>query len=106
MSIDAVTTSQLSRALALPALADPGLVYRRDAIDRPHVGEPHQVDIWRATRAAMAGTCARPSAPPNGGAARSTTHADLQALVAIVVGAALPGRRWRTQPASHPYTID
>ena len=24
----------------------PGLVYRRDAIDRIHVGAPHQVDLW------------------------------------------------------------
>jgi phenylalanyl-tRNA synthetase alpha chain len=28
----------------------PGLVYRRDAIDRLHVGEPHQVDLWRIAR--------------------------------------------------------
>jgi hypothetical protein len=25
----------------------PGLVYRRDAVDRNHVGEPHQVGLWR-----------------------------------------------------------
>jgi phenylalanyl-tRNA synthetase alpha chain len=25
----------------------PGLVYRRDAVDGRHVGEPHQVDLWR-----------------------------------------------------------
>ncbi|MDA3625514.1 hypothetical protein OU415_08700 [Saccharopolyspora sp. WRP15-2] len=25
----------------------PGLVYRRDVVDRSHVGEPHQVDLWR-----------------------------------------------------------
>ena len=25
----------------------PGLVYRRDAIDRTHVGAFHQVDLWR-----------------------------------------------------------
>ena len=24
----------------------PGLVYRRDVIDRTHVGEPHQMDVW------------------------------------------------------------
>jgi phenylalanyl-tRNA synthetase alpha chain len=24
----------------------PGIVYRRDVIDRCHVGEPHQMDIW------------------------------------------------------------
>ena len=27
-------------------LVCPGLVYRRDAMDRLHVGEPHQVDLW------------------------------------------------------------
>ena len=28
-------------------LALPGLCYRRDSIDRLHVGTPHQVDLWR-----------------------------------------------------------
>ena len=40
---------------SLAAVADPydrlhvlpGLVYRRDAVDRTHVGTPHQVDLWR-----------------------------------------------------------
>src|SRR5512138_1126066 len=31
-------------------LACPGIVYRRDAIDRLHTGEPHQVDLWRIRR--------------------------------------------------------
>jgi phenylalanyl-tRNA synthetase alpha chain len=31
-------------------LAVPGLVYRRDCIDRHHVGEPHQLDLWRIRR--------------------------------------------------------
>jgi phenylalanyl-tRNA synthetase alpha chain len=31
-------------------LACPGRVYRRDAIDRLHTGEPHQVDLWRIRR--------------------------------------------------------
>jgi phenylalanyl-tRNA synthetase alpha chain len=26
----------------------PGLAYRRDVVDRLHVGEPHQVDLWIA----------------------------------------------------------
>jgi phenylalanyl-tRNA synthetase alpha chain len=65
----------------------PGLVYRRDAIDRLHVGEPHQLDLWRVT--------ARPMAPP-----------DLEAMIAAVVEALLPGGRWRALPASHPYTQD
>ena len=65
----------------------PGLVYRRDAIDRLHVGEPHQLDLWRITE-------------------RPMTAVDLEAMVAAVVDALLPGARWRALPASHPYTED
>ena len=78
------------RALA-PAAPDdvlvcaPGLVYRRDAIDRLHVGEPHQLDLWRVTQ-------------------RPMTRNDLEAMIAAVVEALLPGSRWRALPASHPYT--
>ena len=63
----------------------PGLVYRRDAIDRLHVGEPHQLDLWRVTE-------------------RPMTRPDLEAMIAAVVEALLPGARWRALPASHPYT--
>ena len=31
----------------------PGLVYRRDVVDRLHVGEPHQVDLWIARQARL-----------------------------------------------------
>ena len=31
-------------------VACPGLVYRRDVVDRLHVGEPHQLDLWRIRR--------------------------------------------------------
>jgi phenylalanyl-tRNA synthetase alpha chain len=70
-------------------LSCPGLVYRRDAIDRHHVGEPHQVDLWRI----------RVGGPALG-------LADLHAMIGLVVEAALPGRRWRAVPSSHPYTTD
>ncbi|WP_280268740.1 hypothetical protein [Nocardia wallacei] len=64
----------------------PGLVYRRDAVDRIHVGEPQQVDLWRLrTESACGG-------------------ADLRAMVAHLVEAVLPGARWRMVPARHPYT--
>ena len=65
----------------------PGLVYRRDAIDRLHVGEPHQLDLWRIS-------------------ARRMATADLDAMVAAVVEALLPAAAWRAVPASHPYTLD
>jgi phenylalanyl-tRNA synthetase alpha chain len=80
------------RALSRSAPEDvlvcaPGLVYRRDAIDRLHVGEPHQLDLWRII-------------------ARAMTPLDLEAMIAAVVEALLPGARWRTLAASHPYTRD
>jgi phenylalanyl-tRNA synthetase alpha chain len=68
----------------------PGLVYRRDCIDRHHVGEPHQIDLWRIRRGDGAG-CA-------------LGDDDLRAMIAHVAAAALPGWRWRAVAASHPYT--
>jgi phenylalanyl-tRNA synthetase alpha chain len=67
-------------------LVCPGLVYRRDAIDRLHVGEPHQVDLWR-----VGPVCGL---------------RDLHDMIAAVVGAALPGWTHRTTATSHPYTED
>jgi phenylalanyl-tRNA synthetase alpha chain len=68
-------------------LSVPGLCYRRDVVDRHHVGEPHQHDLWRLRR----------SGPP-------LTEADLEAYLRTGVAAVLPGRRIRTTPAEHPYT--
>jgi phenylalanyl-tRNA synthetase alpha chain len=68
-------------------LVCPGLVYRRDCIDRHHVGEPHQVDVWRIRR---------------GDAALGDE--DLRAMIDLVAGAALPGWSWRATPTVHPYT--
>jgi len=68
-------------------IVGPGLVYRRDCIDRHHVGEPHQVDLWRVRR---------------GGAALGDE--DLRATIGLVAQAALPGWQWRATPAVHPYT--
>ena len=67
-------------------IAIPGLVYRRDVVDRNHVGEPHQLDLWRL---------------------RSTRHTgsqDLMKMISTLVDAVLPGARWRTTPTVHPYT--
>jgi phenylalanyl-tRNA synthetase alpha chain len=69
-------------------LSVPGICYRRDVIDRRHVGEPHQLDLWLIRR----------SGP-------RLTEDDLEAMVAAVVTALLPGRRWRTVPNVHPYTV-
>ncbi|HEX2376330.1 MAG TPA: hypothetical protein VHI30_02140 [Gaiellales bacterium] len=80
------------RALAPPdgpgdlVAACPGLVYRRDVVDRLHVGEPHQLDLWRVRRGSR------------------LTPADLDGMIGLVVAAVLPGARHRVLPASHPYT--
>lgn len=67
-------------------LACPGLVYRRDVIDRLHTGEPHQIDLWRVRSGAPLGA------------------RDLEAMIALVVSTLLPGAEHRTLPATHPYT--
>jgi phenylalanyl-tRNA synthetase alpha chain len=68
-------------------LACPGLVYRRDEIDRLHTGEPHQVDLWRIVDGRI-GT------------------AELREMVETVLDAVLPGRAYRLNAAEHPYTTD
>ncbi len=63
----------------------PGVCYRRDVIDRLHVGTPHQLDLWRI----------------------STTRlgpADLLQMVARLVDAVLPGAEYQVTEAHHPYT--
>jgi phenylalanyl-tRNA synthetase alpha chain len=67
-------------------VACPGIVYRRDVIDRLHVGEPHQLDVWRTTRATV-------------------TQADLEGMVAVACAALAPGLPVRTVPTRHPYTL-
>jgi phenylalanyl-tRNA synthetase alpha chain len=67
-------------------VACPGVVYRRDVIDRLHVGEPHQLDLWRATRAPM-------------------TEGELAHMVELVCAALVPGLAVRTTPTYHPYTL-
>lgn len=82
---------QLLRALHADQSMDelwavPGLVYRRDCIDRTHVGTPHQVDLWRVS-------------------SRGQLDAgNLQEMVGSLVQAVLPGAPWRAVPADHPYT--
>lgn len=66
----------------------PGIVHRRDAIDRTHVGAPHQVDVWRV--------CAPGRLDEN----------ELLELVGALVDAVLPGARWRVMLAEHPYTVE
>lgn len=75
-----------ARARQDEVLVLPGVVHRRDAIDRTHVGTPHQVDVWRVSSTA-----------------RQTVD-ELLELVDRLVAAVVPGSRWREVPAEHPYT--
>ena len=89
------TSASIPRALRMIApavyedvlLVCPGLTYRRDAIDRLHVGEPHQLDLWRIRRGQL-------------------LREDLERMIEIVAAAMLPGVPLRLDPASHPYTLD
>jgi phenylalanyl-tRNA synthetase alpha chain len=81
-------------------LSVPGICYRRDTIGPDHVGEPHQMDLWRI----------RVGGPP-------LVDDDLVAMIGLVVGATLGyagatlggatvgGAAWRTPPNVHPYTL-
>lgn len=65
----------------------PGICFRRDVIDRKHVGEPHQMDIWRIKK----------------GKPR-VTRQDLLELVKKIVNLIMPGAKFRANEVSHPYT--
>jgi phenylalanyl-tRNA synthetase alpha chain len=89
----AQTSAMIPRALPVIAaagysdvlIACPGLAYRRDSIDRLHVGEPHQLDLWRIRRDSMC-------------------RDDLTAMAQSVVSAMLPGAEMKINETSHPYT--
>jgi phenylalanyl-tRNA synthetase alpha chain len=67
-------------------IACPGIVYRRDSIDRLHSGEPHQLDLWRIRRGPALGM------------------EDLRAMIQTVVSTVVPGAEHRTLATEHPYT--
>ncbi len=67
-------------------LACPGLVWRRDCIDRLHTGAPHQLDLWRIAR-------------------RPLGERALLEMIELVVHTLLPGREYRLTETSHPYTL-
>lgn len=85
------TTAAIPELLAETAsdrfLVCPGLVYRRDVVDRLHVGEPHQVDLWIARRGRL-------------------RRADLMRMIDVVVTALLPGHAYRCNETWHPYTVN
>lgn len=67
----------------------PGLCYRRDVVDKKHVGEPHQMDIWRIKK----------------GVPRLEREALID-LIESVLDATIPGAKYRANEVTHPYTIN
>lgn len=65
----------------------PGICFRRDVLDRKHVGEPHQLDIWRIKK---------------GNPRFSRT--ELVDLIEQVLQVAAPGLVYRANEVQHPYT--
>lgn len=79
------------RDLALSPTEDvllvcPGLVYRRDAIDRLHTATPHQLDLWRVRKG------------------EPLQVDDLAEMIRRVVSALTPGRHHREIAREHSYT--
>jgi phenylalanyl-tRNA synthetase alpha chain len=82
---------------ALRALADdpvddvllvcPGIVFRRDSIDRLHTGTPHQLDLWRIARHPLG-------------------NEDMDQMTRLLIAALLPDTPYRAEPRVHPYTVD
>jgi phenylalanyl-tRNA synthetase alpha chain len=68
-------------------LVCPAMSYRRDTIDRIHTGTPHQADLWRVSRRSPA-----------------LTPADLDEMIATLLGELLPGAPYRLIERVHPYT--
>jgi phenylalanyl-tRNA synthetase alpha chain len=89
------TSAMIPRALRVIAAAAysdvlvvcPGLTYRRDSIDRLHVGEPHQLDLWRVQRGQL-------------------RRENLIAMAETIVSALLPGAAMQINDTVHPYTLE
>jgi phenylalanyl-tRNA synthetase alpha chain len=69
-------------------LVCPAMAYRRDSIDRLHTGTPHQADLWRVSRRSPA-----------------LAGADLEEMIATLLGELLPGAQCRLTERVHPYTL-
>jgi phenylalanyl-tRNA synthetase alpha chain len=66
----------------------PGICYRRDVVDKRHVGEPHQMDVWLISPSQQLGRTA------------------LVKLIQTILNAVLPGVSYRLNETSHPYTLN
>lgn len=66
----------------------PGICYRRDVVDKRHVGEPHQMDTWLISEH------------------QYLDRAALVKFVQTIIYAVLPGVSYRLNETSHPYTCN
>lgn len=66
----------------------PGICYRRDVVDKRHVGEPHQMDIWLISES------------------RQLNRDALVKLIQIILNVVLPGVSYRLNETAHPYTLN
>jgi phenylalanyl-tRNA synthetase alpha chain len=78
---------ELSRTRGDRLIVCPGLVYRRDVVDKSHVGEPHQSDIWLVRKGRLG-------------------RANMLGMIEAVIGSVLPGVEFRTNEVFHPYTVN
>ncbi|BAZ41153.1 phenylalanyl-tRNA synthetase alpha chain [Calothrix sp. NIES-4101] len=64
----------------------PGICYRRDVVDKHHVGEPHQMDVWWVGKDIIYHT------------------KELVKLIETILYSVLPGITYRLNQTCHPYT--
>lgn len=83
----AAIPEELARTRSDRFIVCPGLVYRRDVVDRTHTGEPHQADFWIIRRGRLRRT-------------------DLLEMISAATAALLPGTEYRCNETFHPYTVN
>ncbi|MER3492669.1 MAG: hypothetical protein C4323_10240 [Mastigocladus sp. ERB_26_2] len=77
----AIMPELLSHLQGEQLILHPGICYRRDVVDKSHVGEPHQMDVW------LIGN-----------------RVSKVQFIETILYAVLPGVSYRLNQTSHPYT--
>lgn len=67
----------------------PGLVYRRDVVDKKHVGQIHMLDVWRVVKT---------------DSQEKITKDTLLEVVKNIANVSAPGWKLRIEDSPHPYT--
>jgi phenylalanyl-tRNA synthetase alpha chain len=79
----AIMPELLSHLQGEQLILHPGICYRRDVVDKSHVGEPHQMDVWLV--------------------GNHVSKSKVQ-FIETILYAVLPGIPYRLNETSHPYT--